>query len=303
MSDKLPPWLWMVDSGAYTVWKSGGKIDLDDYCRYLDANRKSIWQAVALDVIPGRPDRKPCPAEIDDAAERGFDNWVTMRKRGLNPIPVYHQGEHPEWLDVYLAGTNYIGLSPSSNYGRPETRKWLDECFDRIPKDTSGKPIVKTHGFGMTTPEFIARYNWYSYDSATWILQGQKFGRILVPRRTADGQWNFLEPRSIVISTRDRIDPAPNVFDILEPDIQAEIKTYVEEECGFGFDTARRRPKTRAALNLLFFQRVEALGTGKFVLATAPYVPVTAMTVIGRHQQYRLVSFANPDIQRIAANL
>ena len=41
----------LVDSGAFTAWKSGNPIQLDDYCRFLDGLEMKPWRYFALDVI------------------------------------------------------------------------------------------------------------------------------------------------------------------------------------------------------------------------------------------------------------
>lgn len=45
----------LIDSGAFTAWKAGKSIALDDYCRFLEALPAAPWRYFTLDVI-GNPD-------------------------------------------------------------------------------------------------------------------------------------------------------------------------------------------------------------------------------------------------------
>ena len=49
-------WLrFTLDSGAFTAWKAGKPIELDDYCRFLEQLPIKPWRYFTLDVI-GNPD-------------------------------------------------------------------------------------------------------------------------------------------------------------------------------------------------------------------------------------------------------
>jgi hypothetical protein len=102
---------------------------------------------------------------------------------GLKPIPVIHYGTPFKWVDRYLnAGYTYLGIG---GLGQEVTRKmyydWADRLFDKLcPDSNHRKPIVKTHGFAMTSYPLLIRYPWFSVDSASWAkLAG--FGCIYVP--------------------------------------------------------------------------------------------------------------------------
>jgi hypothetical protein len=270
----------MVDSGAYSVKSGKVEIDVRTYSDFIEKVHSRVWAYVGLDIIPGEHGGIFIPGEYATAAAASFRNYQYMRCRGLHPIPVVHQGESVSWLDRYLdAGATYVGLARRAKFGRDVQRDWLDQAFTRLT-DEAGKPLVKVHGFGITAPELVARYPWSSFDSATWIRQAG-YGRIIVPS-AADGagEYDFFRPHYIAIS--DRQDRSP---------LQQAIRRYVEQECGFPLEAARRRASTRAAINLQFYQRMSAAFDGKFVVATDHLVSVSKLTV-HRHQVYRLLSFA-----------
>ena len=89
----------MLDSSAYSAWKSGVEIDLDKYISYCLANQAYLDTIVNLDVIPGEFGRKPTVDEVEASAEQGYSNMKRMEEYGLSPIPVFHQGERPYWLE------------------------------------------------------------------------------------------------------------------------------------------------------------------------------------------------------------
>jgi uncharacterized protein Usg len=48
--------------------------------------------------------------------------------------------------------------------------KWLDRLWGNILTDKKGRPLIKVHGFGLTTASLMTRYPWYSVDSTSWLM-------------------------------------------------------------------------------------------------------------------------------------
>ena len=158
-----------LDSGAYSAWSRGTVIDLDEYCAFIRANIELIEVYAALDVIPGAPGRAATNQERDAAADESWENYLYMKREGLDPLPVYHYGEDMRFLERLLDHkVPYIGIGGLVGVAGGLRRAWLDRVFLRITDD-KGMPLVKTHGFGMTSVPLIFRYPWYSVDSTTWI--------------------------------------------------------------------------------------------------------------------------------------
>ena len=158
-----------LDSGAYSAWSRGTQIDLDEYIAFIKANIEVIEVYACLDCIPGVPGKNASNQERNEAAELTWKNYLYMKSEGLDPLPVYHYGEDAEFLERMLAyGCPYIGIGGLVGIPSDKRRLWLDRVFTRITDD-KGMPIVKTHGFGMTSVPLIFRYPWYSVDSTTWI--------------------------------------------------------------------------------------------------------------------------------------
>lgn len=158
----------ILDSGAYSAWRSGKPVNLDAYCTYLLKNCDWIGSYVALDVImPGNP---------EEAAAQSFKNYEYMRGKGLDPIPVFHVGEDISWLHRMLdAGATYIGLSASSLVSRNKVDDWYATAWSHLVT-ADGLPVVKAHAFGEGRLQSLKRFPWYSADSTSWIYAAQRTG-------------------------------------------------------------------------------------------------------------------------------
>lgn len=132
-------------------------------------------------------------------------SWWSLKyleeKHGLNPVPVIHQGTSLKWVHRYLdAGYTFLGLGGMA--WRAEKLKcldWLNSVFSILCNTPDRLPIVKTHGFAITSFSMLVRYPWYSVDSSTWQKAGS-FGQIIVPKRDG-GKFNYIRgPYRIAVS-------------------------------------------------------------------------------------------------------
>ncbi len=252
----------ILDSGSFSMWKRGVTIDPDAYIDFVRHNKKYLFAHVTLDTIPGSPGKRRHVSEQESAAcaKRSYEAHQYLKRANLHPTPVVHQYEPIEWLDRYLDdGETYIGVSPYLRSHKPEIRTWLDKCFLRLTNE-SGLPIVKTHGFGMTTPEFLARYPWSSVDSTSWVLAGA-YGSVAVPFLKEHG-YDFLcgkQFRLTNIPNTDRDD-----FDVQGSIIQGHICDYFDS-IGLDIDKLRNDDKARYKAALIFFRELsKQIGRVKF---------------------------------------
>ena len=141
----------MLDSGAFSEMTSGKPVDLGAYVDFALAHRHGYDEIVNLDVISG---------DVSDRVAASMRNLQTMRDAGLDPLPVFHQGE-PWSVLLELAAGGRVGLG----FQRPirGAEEWLDDVFGRLPSGT------KVHGFAMAAEKFTRRYPFHSVDSATWF--------------------------------------------------------------------------------------------------------------------------------------
>lgn len=170
-----------LDSGVFSAWRLNMSLDIPRYVEFIKRNRDYISAYASMDVIPGTFGKPRTLDEVRHSAKQSYDNHQEMKSLGATPIPIYHRGEDVKWLEQYLKdGEPYIGLAaPLDVITTAEQRAFLDDCFTRLT-DSTGKPFVKTHGFGITTVPTMMRYPWFTCDSTTWSLAAG-YGLIYVP--------------------------------------------------------------------------------------------------------------------------
>ena len=88
-----------MDSGAFSAFTLGAKLDLNKYARYLRQNADIVHVASNVDVI-GR-----------DKEQETYDNQKLLENL-LGPnivMPVHHVRDHDDWLKRYIdEGYDYI---------------------------------------------------------------------------------------------------------------------------------------------------------------------------------------------------
>lgn len=184
----------MLDSGVFSAWNKGGTLSIKDYIAYLKDYKSLLHSYVSMDVIPGVIGRKRTQREVEDSAKQSYANLQTMKGHGLKPIPVFHQDEPFSWLERMLKdGERYIGISSGKDLAAENDlkRNWLDTIFTMIC-DPLGRPLIKTHGFGITRTQYLLRYPFTTVDSTTWLLT-PGFGIIIVPAYR-DGKPDYRAP-------------------------------------------------------------------------------------------------------------
>jgi hypothetical protein len=223
----------MLDSGAHTLYtqfmiKTGhangyGWSDtpefwkyVDDYAEFVKQNKDVLSVYVNVDVI-FNPEQ----------------SWKVLKhlekEHGLSPMPVIHHGTDLKWLRRHLdEGYDYIGLG---GLGQEVTKAqyfdWADRAFNMICDQPSRMPLVKTHGFAMTSLDLMLRYPWYSVDSTTWVVIG-RMGGLYVPR-SRNGKWVYdATPWKVSVSTRspDRKEAGVHI-DTLPPLVRSAVLDYI----------------------------------------------------------------------------
>jgi hypothetical protein len=246
----------MLDSGAFTAWSRGATLDIKKYCNFIHQHKHLLFSYVALDEIPGSKadGRAPSPREVAASAAKSYDNLQVMHGEGLDPIPVFHQGEDFKWLERLLRdGEPYIGISPSDAQSRPERGKWLDEVFSALT-NRDGKPFVKTHGFGITDHLALIRFPWHSVDATSWIIK-PAYGWVLVPSYNKNGEPNYRKPTLVVVSTH-RND-SPKSFENCTPEQKDWVRKYLREVVGCEVVRIRHVINERARAMLIYYAKLE----------------------------------------------
>lgn len=257
----------LMDSGAYASWKNGEPINIYDYIDYIERHKDYILHCVNLDVIPGQPNSYPTQEQVEDSARQSYENLQIMKAHGLQPIPVFHQGESFHWLQKYIDdGDPYIGISPAADQmgwrgAAPEV--WLDQVFSYITDD-DGYPIIKTHGFGVTGAKYLRRYPWTTCDSTSWTRIAN-FGKIMVPIYV-NGKPNYLSnPHYVHVSDfTQRVpdgfvtakDKSKDQFGNLGRLEQDQVIRFVTEECNSTMTSVRYCDNERRKCLVMYWTNV-----------------------------------------------
>lgn len=220
-----------MDSGVYGAWSRGITLDIKQYIKFIKEYGDLLFCYATMDMIPGRPFQKKTKAMVEESAETGYRNHQVLKDAGLKPIPIFHQGESFKWLERYLKdGDTYIGISTQKDLAGDVTdfqQQWLDQMFS-ILTDSKGRPLVKTHGFGITKVPFMLRYPWYTCDSTTWSLAAG-FGMIYVPP-WSKGKFDYsMLPVRIIMSGREQISWSSRArqYEALSPIMQQHVQKYL----------------------------------------------------------------------------
>jgi hypothetical protein len=174
----------LTDSGAFTVWQKGEKVDLAAYIAWCHERRQggpADQVHISLDVIPGERGKQPTKRQIKAAMRKSLANGDKMREAGLPVMEVYHQGEPPEFLDELidrLAPGDVLGISPRQGRGPSmDARSAFCEGVFAHLLERHGKHLPKAHGLGVTGRSLIFKFPWWSVDSLSWTAPGV-WGRV-----------------------------------------------------------------------------------------------------------------------------
>lgn len=222
-----------IDSGAFSSFAMGVKVDVNAYCNWLKKNQ-DITEYVGDDMLASVLDAIGDPDET-------YRNQARMEQQGLRPLPCFHYGEPIEVLEYYMANYEYITIGGMVPITTPQLKLWLDRIWGRYLTNPDGTPKIKVHGFGLTVVELMKRYPWYSVDSSSW----QKFGSM---------GWMFT-PKFGAIQVSEHSSTRKDAmkhFDTLPPPMQQGLLEEVEKR-GFDIDRLRTSYASRWIYNSLSY--------------------------------------------------
>lgn len=178
----------ILDSGAFSADQKGTEVDVFKYMDFIQQHKVNLY--FNLDVI--------------GSAEGSWKNQKIMEDNGFSPIPVYHADDDEMYLDLCISNYQYFALGGMAGGVSEQTReRFLDRCWEKIcPKSNNYLPTNKVHGLGLASPLLVAKYPWYSADTASGIHYG-RYGIIIIPRKKPNGEPDYLSPPySIYITER-----------------------------------------------------------------------------------------------------
>lgn len=194
-----PPVKWSQGDFSYYNLAKGSDFRkyCDDYANFIKAMKGKEVLLANVDAI-GNPD-------LTWEIQRFFEE-----EHGVQPVPIVHYGTPMEYVDRYLAATTRLRNGSMRKYdllgvgglgqgvSRHEYFSWADEFFTHIcPESNRHLPLIKTHGFAMTSWELMCRYPWWSVDSATWVKLSA-YGWLYMPRWTEEKGFRFDLPPIMV---------------------------------------------------------------------------------------------------------
>lgn len=135
----------LLDSGAFTAWKAGKTVKLDDYCRLIERLPFAPWRYFTLDVIG------------DPVAT--LRNYETMRKRGFTPVPIFTRGERAPALERYYDTSDVVAIG--GLVGTPGNRGFVNGIMKHVKKR-------RCHWLGLTSLAFLKTYRPYMCDTSSW---------------------------------------------------------------------------------------------------------------------------------------
>jgi hypothetical protein len=243
-----------IDSGAHSLYRntfSPGQLGFyrdrynADYS-YLKTKKFKDYLEDYIDLLLEHEDNLEMYVSLDIIfnAKASWEIQQYMESCGLNPIPVFHQGEDWKYLKRYVDNYEYMGMGGlAQNTSAKAYAAFADQAF-KIICDKHGVPRTRVHGFAMTSIQLMKRYPWYSCDSSTWISLSRN-GWARFPRFKKDGEydwlgkpiaWRFTERAS---HSKVHIDKQPGLHkDFMEEYLQEtfqftmeDLKTYIGRDC------------------------------------------------------------------------
>jgi len=228
-----------LDSGAFSAHTLGVAISVEDYCEYIKRN---------LDIL--RVEDGVVMASVLDGIGDPLQTWrnqLEMEMRGATPLPCFHFGEDPRYLDWYVERYNYITIGGMVGRSTDTLIKWLDRIWDKNLVDGSGNVKIKVHAFGITSVSIMERYPWYSCDSSSWI-QSAAFGSIVTPE---------YGPLSVSSKSPSRHDFGRHLTTLTQPE-QDHVFAMLEKQ-GFTYERLSTVYESRAAYNLWSYGIINAI--------------------------------------------
>lgn len=190
---------------------------VDDYAAFVKAHKEGIDYYANVDVIFN--------PELSWKALKYMED-----KHKLSPVPVIHCGTDMSWVKRHLdEGYEFLGIG---GLGQGVTRRaflsWGNVLFTLLCPGPKRLPIVRTHGFAMTSWRLMRRYPWWSVDSASWIKMAS-FGNLLIPHKRR-GVYTFdVEPHNVIVSMVDMAGKKDKHLLARSPSEQKIIREWLDE--------------------------------------------------------------------------
>jgi len=155
----------ILDSGAFSAFRIGKPIDLDEYMEYCWKYKDQLWGYVSLDVL--------------SEPEKTLKNYRTMLKQGLNPIPVHPKGAPKKHMDEYFESSPLVMLGGIVQNVRVQGAKASSPALRTVARKMNwadGRPV---HWLGQCAENLLRAFLPFSCDNSSWS-SGVRYGRLWV---------------------------------------------------------------------------------------------------------------------------
>lgn len=170
----------VLDNGAFSVWKSGAVLDVAGYKEWVSqwVLHPGFDWALIPDVIEG----------IEEENDVMIEDWKSsgLAKYG---VPVWHLHESLDRLVRLCSEWKIVALGSSGKWATPNSSSWWErmrKVMDAVC-DEEGRPMAKLHGLRMLNPEVFSKLPLSSADSTNAAVNGGSISRfgIYVPPTAA----------------------------------------------------------------------------------------------------------------------
>ena len=242
-----------LDSGAFTFHRMGTPIDVDEYIEYANSLDEHLMAVAQLDTIPGKFGQPKSAEDYEESARKSWENFLYMypkMKSKEKLVPVFHYGESfdalknmLEWKDDEGNHLSYIGLSPANDSSQKTKDAYLKEVYELIA--ASSNPNVRTHLFGCTSLQALAKFPYYSADSISHRLRAA-YNKIYTR------QWG-----TISLSDRSRTTKSKSNMSFLRTCDEETYKQFesLANHYGFTVDQLRESSSARVAMDIVETQQ------------------------------------------------
>lgn len=176
----------MVDSGAFTAYRTGKPVDLVEYAEWLERWRGTWDHAVTLDVI-GNP----------TASHR---QTARLHSRGLPVMPVFTIGDKLAEFDAMVRDSRYVCVGGLVGRGVQRPVRDRIAMLQRRAAETGGG----IHALGVGNAESLRRAHPYSADASV-ISAAFQYGNVVYWDGRRVHNCGVREKRAQLIRDRDHI--------------------------------------------------------------------------------------------------
>ena len=231
-----------VDSGAFSAFTRGKKVDIDKYIEFLNCHHQKFDLYASLDVIPDYESME----SVRQSSVDTFNNFLYMRDRLIDKdkcVVTFHFGEDYDMLRQILNFQDdygkvvYMALGGLARASAEDRIVFIERCYEIIKE--CHREDLQIHLFGVTDMSLCERFGASSVDSTTWV-RAASFGEICT------------DAGRLVVS-ENRISDNKHLLHKAEP-----IKNHCIEEmesCGFDLETLMTSSKSRELYNILWFHK------------------------------------------------